>query len=144
MEFSKCFWCIFVIHAPNNKWRSYKNKNVYDSMVSQGIFKFYFGTFALYCYKIVLYSLYFNTISPILPYIFTNDHCIPEVAKFSQFLDKWRKITTSRFLLNLVKGYHLQLRCHLLLFHNYILGTGESYGPKAQHTYKIVQSFLYT
>ena len=36
-----------------------------------------------------------------------------------QFLDKWRSITYSRFVLNMVKGHHLQHRCHPLLFCNF-------------------------
>ena len=55
-NFPKFVWCIFVMMYPTTNGGHIKiNKNVYDSMVSQGIFKFYFGTFAPYCYKIALY-----------------------------------------------------------------------------------------
>ena len=35
------------------------------------------------------------------------------------FLDQWSHITSNRFALNMVKGYHLQLRCHPPLFCNF-------------------------
>ena len=34
-------------------------------------------------------------------------------------LDQWRNITSSRFVLNVVKGHYLQLRCHPPLFCNF-------------------------
>ena len=36
-----------------------------------------------------------------------------------RFLDQWRSITPNRFVLNMVWGYHLQLRSHPSLFHNF-------------------------
>ena len=37
----------------------------------------------------------------------------------SKFLEQWKSITSSRFVLNMVKGHHLKFRCHLPLFHNF-------------------------
>ena len=36
-----------------------------------------------------------------------------------KFLAQWRGICPNRFVINMVKGHHLQLRCHPLLFHNF-------------------------
>ena len=44
---------------------------------------------------------------------------VVQVGKFSQCLDQCRSISSNRFVLNMVKGYHLQVRCHPLLFHNF-------------------------
>ena len=38
---------------------------------------------------------------------------------YPKVLDQWRSLTLSRFLLDMVKGYNLELRCHPLLFHNF-------------------------
>ena len=38
---------------------------------------------------------------------------------FQFFLDQWRSITSNWFVLNIVWGYHLQLRSHPPLFHNF-------------------------
>ena len=42
-----------------------------------------------------------------------------KVGTLSKFLDKWRSITFNRFVLNMVKGHHLQLRSCPPLFHNF-------------------------
>ena len=36
-----------------------------------------------------------------------------------KFLDQWRSITCSRFVLDRVKGYYLRLRCCPSLFHSF-------------------------
>ena len=41
------------------------------------------------------------------------------VGTLLKFLDQWRSIISNRLVLNLVKGYHLQLRYHPPLFHNF-------------------------
>ena len=42
-----------------------------------------------------------------------------QVDTVPQFLDQWRIIASSRFVLNMVRGHHLQLRCHPPLFCNF-------------------------
>ena len=44
---------------------------------------------------------------------------IVQVGTLSKFLDQWRSITSNQFVLNMVKGHHLQLRCHTPLFYNF-------------------------
>ena len=36
-----------------------------------------------------------------------------QVGTLKKFLDQWRRITSNRFVLNMVEGHHLQLMCHL-------------------------------
>ena len=55
---------------------------------------------------------------------------VPDVSQFSpssfvlqvgthpELLDQWRSITCNRFVPNMVKGHHLQLRCHPPFFCN--------------------------
>ena len=42
-----------------------------------------------------------------------------QVGMLFKFLDQWRSITSNRFVLNMVRGHHLQLRSHPPLFHNF-------------------------
>ena len=42
-----------------------------------------------------------------------------QVGTLPKFLYQWRSITSNRFVLNIVKGHHLQLRCYPLLFHDF-------------------------
>ena len=42
-----------------------------------------------------------------------------QVGIFFKFLDQWRSITSNRFVLNMVRGHHLQLRSRPTLFHNF-------------------------
>ena len=35
------------------------------------------------------------------------------------YLDHWRSITSNRYVLNMVQGHHVQLRCCSQLFHNF-------------------------
>ena len=44
---------------------------------------------------------------------------IVQVSIIPVFLDQWRSITFNRFVLNMVKGHHLELRCCPPLFHNF-------------------------
>ena len=53
----------------------------------------------------------------------------------SKNLDKWRSITSNAFVLNMVKGHHLLLRWHLLLFHIFQL----FYIKAAKAHYPIIQ-----
>ena len=79
-----------------------------------------------------------------------HHHCLLLLCRLvhtlPKFLDQGRIITSNRFVLNMGKDHHLQLRTFPPLFHNfkefnikavaahrYLLGTGESYGPTAQH-----------
>ena len=48
----------------------------------------------------------------------TSALSVVQVGTLSKFLDQWRSITSSRFVLNMVKCDHLQLRCHPVLFHH--------------------------
>ena len=41
-----------------------------------------------------------------------------QVGMLSHFLDQWRSIASNRFVLNMVQGYHLQLRSCSPMFHN--------------------------
>ena len=41
---------------------------------------------------------------------------IVQVSTLSKFLDQWRSITSNRFVLNVLKGHHLQHRCCLPQF----------------------------
>ena len=43
---------------------------------------------------------------------------VVQIDTLLQFLNQWRSITSNRFMLNMVKGHYLQLRCHPPLFHN--------------------------
>ena len=49
----------------------------------------------------------------------TASSYIMQVGRLSQLLDQWRSITSSRFVLNVFKGHHLQLKCHAWLFWNF-------------------------
>ena len=40
-----------------------------------------------------------------------------QVGMLFKFFDQWRGITSNRFVLNMVRGHHLQLRSHPPLFH---------------------------
>ena len=42
-----------------------------------------------------------------------------QVGMLFKYLDQWRSITSNRFVLNMVRGHHLQLRSHPPLFHNF-------------------------
>ena len=42
-----------------------------------------------------------------------------QVGMLFKFLDQWRSITSNRFVLNMVRGHHLQLRSHPPLFRNF-------------------------
>ena len=42
-----------------------------------------------------------------------------QVYMLFRFFDQWRRITSNRFVLNMVWGYHLQLQSHPPLFHNF-------------------------
>ena len=44
---------------------------------------------------------------------------IVQVGTLPKFLDQWKSITSNMFVLNMVKGNHLQVRCCPLLFHNF-------------------------
>ena len=44
---------------------------------------------------------------------------IVQVGTLPEFLDQWRIIPSNGFVLNMVKGYHLQLRSHPPLFLNF-------------------------
>ena len=39
---------------------------------------------------------------------------VVQVGTLPQFLDQWRSSTFNRLVLNMMKGHHLQLRCHTL------------------------------
>ena len=43
---------------------------------------------------------------------------VVQVGTLPKSLDQWRSITSIRFVLTMVKGHHLQLRCHPPLFHD--------------------------
>ena len=43
---------------------------------------------------------------------------VVQVGTLPQLLDQWKSITSNRCVLSMVKGLHLQLRFHPLLFHN--------------------------
>ena len=42
-----------------------------------------------------------------------------QVGMLFKFFDQWRSITSTRFVLNMVWGHHLQLRSHPPLFHDF-------------------------
>ena len=42
-----------------------------------------------------------------------------QVGMLFKVFDQWRSITSNRFVLNMVWGHHLQLRCHPPLFHDF-------------------------
>ena len=42
-----------------------------------------------------------------------------QVGTLSKFLDQWRNITSSRFVLNMMMGHNLQFRYYLPLFYNF-------------------------
>ena len=42
-----------------------------------------------------------------------------QVGMHFKFFDQWRRITSNRFVLNMVLGHHLQLRSHPPLFHDF-------------------------
>ena len=44
---------------------------------------------------------------------------VVQACTLPNFLDQWRKITSNRFVLNIVKGHHLQLSYHPPLFCNF-------------------------
>ena len=44
---------------------------------------------------------------------------VVQFGSLPNFLDWWRSITSDRFVLNMVKGHHLQLRCCSPLLHNF-------------------------
>ena len=46
-------------------------------------------------------------------------HLFCRLVHFQKILDQWRSLAFDRFVLNMIKGHHLQLRCHPLLFHNF-------------------------
>ena len=50
----------------------------------------------------------------------SSSSSVANVGTLSELLDQWRSITFRRFVLNMVKGQHLQIRCHPFLFHNFI------------------------
>ena len=57
-------------------------------------------------------------IIPDMLHSLTSSHHL-HLGTHLKFLDQWRSITSNRFVLNMVQGHHLQLRCHPLLFHNF-------------------------
>ena len=48
----------------------------------------------------------------------TSSLSVVQAGTFPYFLDQWESIITKRFVLNMLKGQHLQLKCHSLLFCN--------------------------
>ena len=44
---------------------------------------------------------------------------VPQVGCLPQFIDEWKKVTTNRFILNMVKGHHLQIKTRPPLFRNF-------------------------
>ena len=42
-----------------------------------------------------------------------------QVDMVFKFFDQWRSITSNRFVLNMVWGHHLQVKCHPPLFHDF-------------------------
>ena len=42
-----------------------------------------------------------------------------QVGTLPHFLDQWKSMPSYRFVLNTVKGHHLQLRCHPPLVYNF-------------------------
>ena len=73
--------------------------------------------------------LQFSTSSP--PSLF-----VVQIGTLSQYLDQWRSITSNRFVLDMIQGHHLQLRCHPLLFCQYkwfTINTATAYHPAIQN-----------
>ena len=42
-----------------------------------------------------------------------------QVGMLFKFFDQWKSITSNRFVLNMVRGHHLQLRSHPPFFHDF-------------------------
>ena len=42
-----------------------------------------------------------------------------QVGMLFKFFDQWRRITSNRFVLNMIWGHHPQLRSHPPLFHDF-------------------------
>ena len=53
-----------------------------------------------------------------------------QVSTLPKFLNQWRCITSNRYVLNMVKGQHLQLRCYL---HYSIISDGLTLAALAHH-----------
>ena len=49
----------------------------------------------------------------------TSSLSVVKVGTLSHFFNPWRSITSNRFVLNMVKGHHLQLRTWPPLFHKF-------------------------
>ena len=49
----------------------------------------------------------------------SSSSAVFQVGMLSHFLHQWRSITSNSFVLNMVWGHQLQLRCHPPLFHNF-------------------------
>ena len=49
----------------------------------------------------------------------TSSSSVVEAGKLPNFLDQCRSSTSSRLMLNMVKGHHLQIRCHPPLLCNF-------------------------
>ena len=49
----------------------------------------------------------------------SSSYLVLQVGMLFQFLDQWRSIISNRFVLNMVRGHHLQLRSCPPLFHNF-------------------------
>ena len=49
----------------------------------------------------------------------SSSSSVVRVGTLPKFLDQWKSITSNRFVLNMVKGHHLQLRCCSPLFCNF-------------------------
>ena len=50
---------------------------------------------------------------------FSSSSSVVWVVTLPKFLDQWGSIISNSFVLNIVKGHHLELRYHPLLFHNF-------------------------
>ena len=48
-----------------------------------------------------------------------SSSCVVQIGTLSKFLYQWRSITSNRIVLNMVKVYHTQFRCHHQLFCNF-------------------------
>ena len=49
----------------------------------------------------------------------SSSSLVLQVGMLSHFLDQWRSIISNMFVLNMVQGYHLQIRSHPPLFFNF-------------------------
>ena len=49
----------------------------------------------------------------------SSSSAVFQVGMLFKFFDQWQSITSNRFVLNMVQGYHLQLRSHPPLFCNF-------------------------